>query len=37
MSYNDAYSKVNKLEALIEEKDTWAMTGIIKHRQHLWT
>ncbi len=37
MSYNDAYAEVNRLEALIEEKDTWAMNGIIKHRQYMWT
>lgn len=37
MSYEEAYCEVRRLEALIEERDTWAMTGIIKHRDYLWT
>jgi hypothetical protein len=36
-SYYEAYAEVHRLEALIEEKDTWAMTGIIKNRAYLWT
>jgi hypothetical protein len=35
--YKETYAEVHRLEALIEEKDTWAMTGIIKNRQSLWT
>jgi hypothetical protein len=36
-SYKDAYAEVHRLEALIEEKDTWAMMGIVRLRQSLWT
>ena len=37
MSFKEAYFKVHMFEALIEERDTWAMTGIINNRQFLWT
>jgi hypothetical protein len=37
MSYFEAYKEVHRLEALIEEKDTWAMISIIKNRMYLWT
>lgn len=37
LSYKEAYAEVHRLEALIEERDTWAMIGIIKNREHLWT
>ena len=37
MSYEEAYAETHRLEALIEEKDMWAMQTIIKHYQKLWT
>jgi hypothetical protein len=37
MSYKEAYAEVRRLEALIEEKDMWAMKTIIKHYQKMWT
>lgn len=37
MSYKDAYAEVHRLEELIEERDTWALTTIIKYRAYLWT
>lgn len=37
MSYEEAYAEVRRLEALIEERDTWAMVGIIKNRAYLWS
>jgi len=36
-SYEEAYAEVHRLEALIDDRDTWAMTGIIKNRAYLWT
>lgn len=36
-SFQEAYADVHRIEALIEDKDTWAMTGIIKNRAYLWT
>ena len=35
-SYQETYSEVHRLEKLIDIRDTWAMTGIIKNRQYLW-
>jgi len=35
--YEIAYAETNRLEKLIEEKDQWAMTTIIKHVGVLWT
>lgn len=37
MSYKEAYAETHRLEALLEEKDMWAMQTIIKHYQKLWT
>ena len=37
MSYKEAYAEVHRLEALIEEKDMWAMNTIVKHYQKMWT
>ena len=37
MSYKEAYAETYRLEALIEEKDMWAMNTIIKHYQKMWT
>jgi hypothetical protein len=37
MPYKEAYAEVRRLEALIEEKDMWAMKTIIKHYQKMWT
>jgi hypothetical protein len=37
LSYEEAYAETHRLEALIEEKDMWAMQTIIKHYQKLWT
>jgi len=37
MPYKEAYAEVRRLEALIEEKDMWAMNTIIKHHQKMWT
>jgi hypothetical protein len=37
MPYKEAYAETYRLEALIEEKDMWAMQTIIKHYQKLWT
>jgi Mn-dependent DtxR family transcriptional regulator len=37
MPYKEAYAEVRRLEALIEEKDMWAMNTIIKHYQKMWT
>jgi hypothetical protein len=37
MSYKEAYAEVHRLEALIEEKDMWAMKTIVKHYQKMWT
>ena len=35
--YEEAYAETHRLEALLEEKDMWAMTTIIKHYQKMWT
>jgi hypothetical protein len=35
--YEEAYAETHRLEALIEEKDMWAMKTIIKHYQKMWT
>jgi hypothetical protein len=35
--YEEAYAETHRLEALIEEKDMWAMNTIIKHYQKMWT
>jgi hypothetical protein len=37
MPYKEAYAEVRRLEALIEEKDMWAMNTIVKHYQKMWT
>ena len=37
MPYKEAYAETHRLEALIEEKDMWAMQTIIKHYQKMWT
>jgi hypothetical protein len=37
MPYKEAYAEVHRLEALIEEKDMWAMNTIVKHYQKMWT
>lgn len=37
LPFKEAYSETIRLEALIEEKDLWAMNTIIKHRQKMWT
>lgn len=37
MSYEEAYAETHRLEALLEEKDMWAMKTIIKHYQKMWT
>lgn len=37
LSYEEAYAETHRLEALIEEKDMWAMQTIIKHYQKMWT
>jgi hypothetical protein len=36
-SYNEVYAVTNRLEKLIDEKDTWALQKIIEHRHCLWT
>lgn len=36
-SYEEIYSEVNRLEALIDKKDTKILTEIIKYRQYFWT
>jgi hypothetical protein len=37
LSFKEAYAETHRLEALIEEKDMWAMNTIIKHYQKMWT
>ena len=37
MPYKEAYAETHRLEALIEEKDMWAMQTIVKHYQKMWT
>ena len=37
LPYKEAYAETYRLEALIEEKDMWAMQTIIKHYQKMWT
>ncbi len=37
MSYEEAYREHNRLEKLIEERDTWTMMKIVEHRGVLWT
>lgn len=36
-SYYEIYAETNRLEKLIEDRDTWALTKIIEHRGVLWT
>lgn len=36
-SYEEVYRETNRLEALISEKDQWAMNIITKHVGYLWT
>lgn len=35
--YKEAYAETHRLEALLEEKDAWAMNTIVKHYQKMWT
>ena len=35
--YRELYKEVHRLEKIIENKDTWAMNIIVKHRNYLWT
>jgi Mn-dependent DtxR family transcriptional regulator len=37
LPYEEAYAETQRLEALIEEKDMWAMQTIVKYYQKLWT
>jgi hypothetical protein len=37
MSYEEVYSEVNRLEALIDKKDTKVITELIKNRDYFWT
>ena len=37
LPYAVAYAESNRLEALIEERETWALNKIIEHRAVLWT
>ena len=37
MSYKEAYAETHRLEALLDERDMWAMQTIVKHYQKLWT
>jgi hypothetical protein len=36
-SYEETYREVNRLEALIDKKDTVILTGLIKKRDYFWT
>ena len=36
-SYEEVYGETNRLEKLIEDRDTWALRKIIEHRGVLWT
>lgn len=36
-SYGEMYGEVNRLEALIEQKDQWAMKAIVEQVGILWT
>lgn len=36
-TYKEAYKEVRRLEKVVSDKDTWAMTTIVKHRDYLWT
>lgn len=37
LTYEAAYGETNRLEAEIEERDTWALHKIAEHRGVLWT
>lgn len=37
MSFEEAYKEVNRIEALIADKNMWAMTTIVKYHEYLWT
>lgn len=36
-SYEEAYGEVNRLEALIDKKDTKVITEMVKRRNYFWT
>ena len=36
-SYEEVYGEVNRIEALIDKKDTKVLTELIKHRDYFWT
>lgn len=35
--YEEVYAEVNRIEKLIQDKDTKVLTEIIKYRQYFWT
>jgi hypothetical protein len=35
--FNEAYAENNRLEALLEEKDDWALHKIVELREYIWT
>ena len=36
-SYEEVYAEVNRLEALIDKKDTKIITDLAKNRNYFWT
>jgi hypothetical protein len=36
-SYEEVYAETNRLEKLIDERETWALQKIIEYRRYLWT
>lgn len=36
-TYEEVYGEVNRIEALIDEKDTKVITEMVKHRSYFWT
>jgi hypothetical protein len=37
LTYEEKYGEVNRIEKLIDDKDTEVLTGIVKRRDYFWT